>query len=327
LIPTRERCVTMKRNRVLGKGLSALLNGADLRGAPLRAEMTSGDSGVSKISIEAIGFNVDQPRKAFDTNKLDELAKSIKQVGVLQPVLIRKLKTGERAQQHPDSKAPVSNVTYSVVAGERRVRACRMAGLGEVPVLVCSYEETEALKIALLENIQREDLGPVEEGEAYRNLMKSYGATQEELAEMLGKSRSGVANMLRILTLEKEILALLQEGRITKGHAKALLGMAAGPARLRLAGICSSRGLSVRECEKRVRAGGAKRTRRARTTKATADVDPTVRALIGRAERVYGSPVAIERDAKTGKGAIRLRFYSDDDLIRLLKIMGVDTEL
>ncbi len=319
--------MTMDKNRALGKGLSALLNGADFRGVPPRAEMTPDDSSVNKISIEEIGFNVDQPRKLFDNNKLQELSDSIKQVGVLQPVLVRKLKIGERAQQHPDSKAPAGSVIYCVVAGERRVRACRLAGLGEVPVLVCSYEETEALKIALLENIQREDLGPVEEGEAYRNLMNAYGATQEELAGMLGKSRSGVANMLRILTLEKEILVLLQEGKITKGHAKALLGMPAGPSRIRLAGICSSRGLSVRECERRVRTGGAKPTRKTRAKKAAADVDPTVRALMGRAERLYGSPVTIERDAKTGKGAIQLRFYSDDDLIRLLKIMGVDTEL
>jgi len=129
--------------------------------------------------------------------------------------------------------------------------------------------------------------------------------------------------MLRILTLDKENMLLLQDGRITRGHAKALLGMPAGPARLQLAKICDSRGLSVRECEKRARTGGAKPTRRARAKKATSTIDPTIRALMERTEQTYGSPVFIERDTKSGKGMIQLRFYSDDDLIRLLKIMGV----
>jgi len=315
----------MSKNRVLGKGLSALLNGADFKGVP--PEAVVGGTGVAKLPLDAIGFNVSQPRKTFDDIKLNELAKSIKQVGVLQPVLVRKLEPGQSARPHQDSQAPASGVIYSVVAGERRVRACRLAGLKEIPALVCSYAETEALKIALLENIQREDLGPVEEGEAYQSLMAAYGATQEELAEMLGKSRSGVANMVRILTLEPEVLALLQEGKISRGHAKALLGMPAGRARLQLANLCGSRGLSVRECESRVRAGGAGNVRRARSGRKKSTVDPTVRALMDRAERVYGSPVMIEREPKTGKGAIQLRFYSDDDLIRLLKIMGVDTDL
>jgi ParB family chromosome partitioning protein len=317
----------MSKNRVLGKGLSALLNGSDFKGVPTPRGDGVGETTVSTVRLEQIGFNAQQPRKTFDNNKLQELADSIKQVGILQPVLVRKLRDGETAQLHPDSQTPAAEVIYSIVAGERRVRAGRLAGLGEIPVLVCTYEETEALKIAVLENIQREDLGPVEEAEAYRNLMNAYGATQEELSEMLGKSRSAVANMVRILTLEPEILTLLQEGKITRGHAKALLGMPAGPARLQLAKFCSNRGLSVRECEKRVQAGGAKPARKKRAAKASGAVDPTVRALMDRAERVYGSPVMIERDAKTGKGAVHLRFYSDDDLIRLLKIMGVDTEL
>lgn len=317
----------MSKNRVLGKGLSALLNGADIKGVPTPNRDGAHDSDMRAVPLEQIGFNAQQPRKLFKDNKLQELADSIKQVGILQPVLVRRLRDGETAQQHPDSEAPAERVIYSVVAGERRVRAGRLAGLKDIPALLCTYEETEALKIAVLENIQREDLGPVEEAEAYRSLMDAYGATQEELSEMLGKSRSAVANMVRILTLEPEILTLLQDGKITRGHAKALLGMPAGPARLQLARFCSNRGLSVRECEKRARTGGAKRARKKRTTKSSGSVDPTVRALMDRAERVYGSPVMIERDAKTGKGAVHLRFYSDDDLIRLLKIMGVDTEL
>lgn len=314
-----------RRKGVLGKGLSALIQGADLKG------MTAApgeDTSVHLVPLENIGFNPSQPRKLFDVNKLEELAGSIQQVGILQPVLVRHLKRGESASQHPDSQAARSLVTFCVVAGERRVRAARLAGLKEVPALVCTYEETEALRVALLENIQREDLGPVEEANAYRNLLESYGATQEELAEMLGKNRSSVTNMLRILTLEKEILNLLQEGRISRGHAKALLGLPAGPARLQLAKLCSGRGLSVRDCERRVRAGGGKPVKKkSRKKTAAGPTDPALRALMENAERVYGSPVTIVRDASNGKGTVSLRFYSDSDLVRLLKIMGVDTDI
>lgn len=315
----------MNRNRVLGKGLSALIQGADLRGVPQGDTETQG---IARIPLEQIGFNPLQPRKFFDDSKLEELADSLRQVGILQPVLVRRVEGGTGAQPHPDSSTAAADLRFCVVAGERRVRAARLAGLAEVPALVCSYEETEALKVALLENIQREDLGPVEEAEAYRGLMDSYGATQEELAEMLGKKRSSVANMLRILTLEKEILHQLEEGRISRGHAKVLLGLPAGPGRLQLAKLCESRGLSVRECERRVESGGAKPQRRSRKARAAAaETDPAIRALVARSEQVFGSPVAIERSAKDGKGTVTVRFYSDTDLVRVLKIMGVDTDL
>jgi len=313
----------MTRDRVLGKGLSALIKAADLKGVP---SGTDSVDGVPRIPLDAIGFNPLQPRKIFDTNKLEELSDSVRQVGILQPVLVRELRSDEHVTRHPDAQT-MSPLQYCVVAGERRVRAARMAGMTEVPALICSYEETEALKVALLENIQREDLGPVEEAEAYHDLMQSYGATQEELAEMLGKKRSTVANMLRILTLEADILTLLQVGDISRGHAKALLGMPPGPARLQLAKLCNSKDLSVRECERRVQAGGAKPPRKKARPKKAVPEDPALRALTTRAESVFGTPVAIDRNASDGKGSVNIRFYSDEDLMRVLKIMGVDTQL
>lgn len=316
----------MDKKRVLGKGLSALISGAEFQNGKAPAP----DSvPVAQVKLDEIGFNPNQPRKFFDDNKLEELAESIKQVGVLQPVLIRRLETGETATPHPDRSEFSGSLKYCVVAGERRVRAARRAGLSEIPGLVCSYHDTEALKIALLENIQREDLGPVEEATAYRELMDSYGATQEELAEMLGKKRSSVANQLRLLTLEADILDLLQDGKITRGHAKALLGMEAGPGRVQLAKICHSRGLSVRECERRAQIGGGKpASKKSKRKKAAGgEIDPAVRALIERTEQVFGSPVSIERNPGTGKGEVMVRFYSDDDLVRVLRIMGVDTDL
>ena len=323
--PLVEKGDSMNKNRVLGKGLSALIRGADLKGMTTAPDE---DTSIHMVPLENIGFNPDQPRKFFDDNKLEELAESVKQVGILQPVLVRQLQGGETATQHPDSEVASVSISYCVVAGERRVRAARLAGLTEVPALVCTYEETEALRVSLLENIQREDLGPVEEAEAYRNLLESYGATQEELAKMLGKKRSSVTNMLRILILEKEILTLLQYGRITRGHAKALLGLPAGPGRVQLAKMCHSRDLSVRECERRVQLGGSRpRKKTVRRKASPGPVDPVLRALMEKAERVYGSPVSIVRDANSDKGTISLRFYADSDLVRVLKIMGVDTDI
>ena len=316
----------MSKNRVLGKGLSALIQGADLKGD---GTGTGGHDSLRRIPLEKIGFNPDQPRKFFDDSSLEELADSIRQVGILQPVLLRKLDGAENLIPHPGLNLPAGGLVFGVVAGERRVRAARLAGLTEVPAIICTYEETEALKIALLENIQREDLGPIEEAEAYDHLMTAYGATQEELAGMLGKRRSTVANTLRLLSLEPDIRDLLQEGKITRGHAKALLSMPAGPGRGQLAKLCHTRGLSVRDCEERARQGGARPRKKSRKKPSAMPraQDPGLRALQERAEQVFGSPVAIERDQGNGKGMVTVRFYSDSDLVRLLNIMGVDTEL
>ena len=268
----------------------------------------------TEVPIEKIHANPDQPRRDFVEADLADLTASIVEKGVIQPLIVR-----------PD---PNKSGDYQIVAGERRWRAAQRAKLHTIPVLVRNLTDTEVLELAIIENIQREDLGPVEEAEAYRNLLESYGATQEELAEMLGKKRSSVANLLRILTLEKEILTLLQDGRITRGHAKALLGLPAGPGRVQLAKMCHSRDLSVRECERRVQAGGSKpRRKKARRKAAAGPVDPALRALMENAERVYGSSVTIARDPGNGKGSISLRFYSDSDLVRVLKIMGVDTDI
>ncbi len=315
----------MSNNRVLGKGLSALINAADLDGIP---GMEAEGRKVVNIDIDDIGFNPEQPRKLFDEGALSGLAASIGSVGLLQPVLLRRVKDGDLVVAHQESTRDGSDLKYCVVAGERRVRAARMAGLQTIPALICSYEGAESLKIALLENIQREDLGPVEEAEAYRHLMNASGSTQEKLADMLGKSRSTVANTLRLLMLEPEILALLQDGKISRGHGKALLGMAPGPRRVQLAKICHRKGISVRECENRIRqADGKPKARRRGRSGVKGGADPAVRALMERAEQVYGSPVVIEREGGTGKGTIKVRFYSDSDLVRLLKIMGVDTDL
>jgi ParB family chromosome partitioning protein len=294
------------------------------------------------VPLETIGANPRQPRKSFNDNKLQELAESIEQVGILQPILVRRLRAGEKQSLVPPTGSTAGTtkagaavedgkqreqLRYCLVAGERRVRAARLAGIDEIPAIICSYAETEALKIAILENIQREDLGPIEEANAYRSLLEAYGATQEELAAMLGKNRSSVANALRLLTLEPEIQTMLEAGELTRGHAKALLGLTDSQTRLRLARLCRRRGYSVRECERRVQVALHGRRPRTRRRQPHGPESREVRALRERTERLLGSPVRIERDAQTGKGTISIRFYSDDDLERLLEHMGISTDL
>ena len=313
----------MTRKSVLGKGLSALIQAAD-------TATVAGGMEVRPIPLARIVFNPDQPRKEFDAEKLAELAESIRQVGVLQPVLVREMTPGEAARVGGDpERGSAPGNRYMVVAGERRVRAAGLAGKDHVPAIVCTYEETEALKVALLENIQRQDLGAIEEADAYQRLLDAYGATQDELAGMLGKSRSGVANSLRLLSLEEPVRVLVQQGKLSRGHAKVLLGLPSGPPRLRLAQLCVTRGLSVRECERRVhvalRGSRPARRRTAATDTATTE-SKEVRALRERAESHLGSPVVIAC-RPDGKGTLSVTFYSDRDLERVLEVMGVDTEL
>ena len=319
-----------RQDRVLGRGLSALISGATSdSGASL------GDREARLVPLDRIGLNPGQPRKIFKDNTLAELADSIRQVGILQPVLIRRLGDDEprplslENRIDPDS-APEDggDLEFCLVAGERRVRAAHMAGIEDIPALICSYEESEALKVALLENIQREDLNPMEEASAYQRLLDEYGATQEELSVMLGKSRSGVANTLRLLSLESEIQDMLQDDQITRGHAKVLLGVTDAGARLRLARLCRNRGLSVRDCEKRVRSllTGGEAPRKSRGSRVVVEETREVRALRERVETHYGAPVQIERNAD-GRGRLSVRFFTDDDLLRVLALMGIDTDL
>ncbi|MEZ4388984.1 MAG: ParB/RepB/Spo0J family partition protein [Candidatus Krumholzibacteriia bacterium] len=312
----------MAKNRVLGKGLSALIQGAE---APALTN-ASGGREVREVPLDELAFNPDQPRKVFKQDKLEELAASLRDVGVLQPVLVRALGRGEAL---PPVRDGGPTPRFIVVAGERRVRAARLAGLDTVPAIACSYEETEALRIALLENIQRENLGPIEEAQAYQGLIDAYGATQEEFADMLGKNRSTVANALRLLSLEEEIRELVESGVLSRGHAKALLSVPAGEPRLRLARLCRSRGLSVREVERRAQGAAAARQRARRqrlTDGAAGNESREVRALRERAEAHFGSPVTIDRDS-AGKGKVSVAFFDDADLERLLAMMGVDTRI
>ena len=216
------------RKRGLGMGLSALLGGAsDLAGA----------EGVRTVPIEFLRPSALQPRRYFGEDELAALTESIRVKGVMQPLLVRRL---------PDADAP-----YEIVAGERRWRAAQLAGCHELPVVVYALSDREALELALLENVQRQDLTPLEEADGYRRLIDEFGHTQDELARSLGKSRSHIANLIRLLGLPAPLRAMLESGQLSAGHARALLG-ARDPAPL--ARLVVARGLNVRQTEALVRA-------------------------------------------------------------------------
>jgi ParB family chromosome partitioning protein len=216
---------------------------------------------------------------------------------------------------------------FELVAGERRLRATRMAGLTKIPALVCTMEEAESLKLALLENIQRENLNAIEEAQAYRAIMEHYGATHQEVADMLGKNRSTVTNMLRLLSLESSLQMMVAEGALSMGHARALLGVDDSTLRLRVARQIVRHGLSVREVEKRVGAKVAKKNA-AKATETAAKRDPDAAALRefeDRLRRHLGSPVQIRRQGK--KGRVEIAFFSDEELERILECLGISAQL
>lgn len=217
----------MAKKPAMGRGLDAIFE----------ANSTENNTGVSVIRISDIEPNRDQPRKNFDESALIELSQSIASHGVIQPIAVRSSGDG----------------FYKIIAGERRYRAAKMAGLSEIPAIIMELDERSASEVAIIENIQREDLTVIEEAKAYRTLMDEYGLTQEELSQRIGKSRSTIANVLRTLDLPEELQQLLSEGKITLGHAKALMGLKYREDMMRAAEKVCNLGLNVRATESLVK--------------------------------------------------------------------------
>ncbi|MBR6791466.1 MAG: ParB/RepB/Spo0J family partition protein [Oscillospiraceae bacterium] len=272
----------------LGKGLDALfLDNA--------AEETQ-ESGGMTVRLSEIEPNRGQPRRNFDENALAELADSIREHGIIQPLLVRKLETGG----------------YQLVAGERRWRAARMIGLDEVPVVVRDMSETEVLELALIENLQREDLNPLEEAAGYQELMTTYGLTQEQVSKRVGKSRSAVANALRVLNLPEQVRPLVVNGELTMGHARALLGVPDVEEMIRLAKLAAEKGLSVREVERlaaKLKAAAVSGTGEEKKTELDhfyKEMQLAMNEELGRKVRITAGP--------DGKGVLQIAFYDKEDL-------------
>jgi ParB family chromosome partitioning protein len=282
----------MVQKRGLGKGLGALIAGAE-------PTQTS----VQEISLAELEMNPFQPRRHFDQPALEELAATIREHGVLTPVVVRRGLNG-----------------FQIIAGERRIRAARLAGLTRIPAVVKEASDSEALEIALVENLQREDLNPLEAAEAYQRLVEEFNLTQEEVAGRLGRDRSSVANALRLLRLPRRIREDLASGTLSEGHARALLGLEKQADQLKARDLVVKRGLTVRATEALVRRlkGGEPRTKLGRLEAQ----DPNLTVLEDEVRATLGTKVRIVRDGKGG--ILQISFFSNDDLTRIVEtIVGV----
>lgn len=277
-------------NKVLGKGLSALI--------PERTETKKGEI-VSYLKIDAIKDSHLQPRIHYNKEKLDELVASIKEKGVLQPILVRE-----------------KNSQYEVIAGERRLKAARLLGMREIPAIIKSVSDKEALVIALVENIQREELNPIEEAQAFKKLIEEFQFTQEEVAVSVGKDRSTISNTLRLLKLPLEIQKAVSEEKISMGHARALINLELASEQKRFFELVVKKSLSVRELENLVKKGLRANYRRGKTLKAKPQ---EVVALEEALQKYLGTKVRIVPHKKRGR--IEIEYYSLEDLERILRII------
>ncbi len=280
----------------LGKGLGALL--PELGQAEPRSLLYCG--------IEEIIPNRSQPRKHFDESKLQELAESIKEKGVLEPLIVRRTEQG-----------------YELIVGERRWRAAQKAGLKEVPVLVKETERREALEISLIENIQREDLNPIEEAEAFKGLIEEFDISQEDLSKRIGKDRTTVTNTLRLLKLPLEVREHILQNRITSGHARALLSLENKEKQQELCARVVKKGLSVRETEAIARRWSEKSKKSVAPVKKRGDLESQLSSLQDTMRKYLGTKVHIQQKGKGGK--IEIEYYSPEDLERIVEaITGKD---
>lgn len=297
--------------KALGRGLEALIPTRPSAPAPdTLAPGPAPAAGVAthEVEIDRIEPNRYQPRQQFDAGRLAELAESVRQNGILQPLLVSPRGDG-----------------FELVAGERRLRAARLAGLQTVPVFVREVAASESLKLSILENVQREDLNPMDEARGYRRLIDEFGMTQQELAERLGRSRSAVANALRLLNLPEEMQRRIESGELTSGHARALLGAATLEEQAELAALVRERGLSVRDLEELAQRG---RTPKPHRKRSSAPANPAVQELERRLEARFGTRVRIRARKQDGTaGRIEIEYYDAADLERVFATAGVPYQL
>jgi len=277
-------------NRALGKGLSALIPDKDRSGA-IAGEV------VAYLKTTKIKNSRFQPRTKYDNEKLEELKESIKTKGIIQPILVRETQGGE----------------YEVVAGERRLKAARALNMEDVPAIIKSVTDEEAFVIALIENVQREDLNPIEEAQAYQRLIEDFKLTQEDVAKAVGKDRSTVSNIMRLLKLPEEIQKFVYGGEISMGHARALLSLESAEDIKRFFGLIRKKGLSVRELENLIQSNDGK----ARRVKSKEKRDFEIVALEEQLQKALGTKVRIKANKKRGK--IIIEYYSLDDLDRIIR--------
>jgi len=275
----------------LGKGLEALISSTN--------QLEENNRNVLEIKINDVEPNAEQPRKVFDQEKLETLAQSIKEHGVVQPIVVRK-----------------EGARYIIVAGERRWRASKMAGLKTIPVVVKDLTDKEVMEIALIENLQREDLNPIEEAEAYQRLMNEFQMTQEDVSKVVGRSRAAIANSVRLLSLAKEVQEMISDGRLTSGHARTLITINDNQRQKELATQIIEKGLNVRDTEKLA----AKEDKRSVPKKAAKSKDkPEVTDLVENLKMIFGTKIELQRGKDKGK--IVIEYYSDEEFDRIIELL------
>ncbi|MFQ5683499.1 MAG: ParB/RepB/Spo0J family partition protein [Candidatus Binatia bacterium] len=275
----------------LGRGLGALIPDVDLKR----------DTPNFQVAVGKIASNPFQPRHVFDEAKIDELAASVRDTGILQPLLVRRSGDG-----------------YELIAGERRLRAALKSGLREVPVIVREASDNESFQLALIENLQRENLNPIEEANAFQRFQKELDWSQEEIAGKVGRSRSAIANSMRLLLLPEEVQQEVACGKLPVGQARALLALEGNALIISMARKVITKGLSTRETERLVN-----RLKPGRRSKRGASVtDPEMRSLTETLQRSLGTKVRIAHHAKSGRGKIEIEYYCESDLERIIQVMG-----
>lgn len=273
----------------LGKGLGALLT------------IENDERDIKELKLNEIDPNVNQPRQDFDEEKLAELAESIRKHGVVQPIIVKK-----------------EGNSYKIVAGERRWRASRLAGLETIPVIIREYEEHELIEIGLIENLQRENLNPIEQARAYSRLIEEHNLTQEKIAEAIGKSRSSIANSLRLNKLDDKIKQYLIDNKLTEGHARAILSISGREKQIAAAEAIVKNEMNVRDAEKYVKTATNKAHSR-KNKRVDRDLQIEIRAVEDKLKNIMGTKVMLQTDGKQ-KGRIVIEYYSNDELERLLGI-------
>ena len=278
----------MNKKFALGKGLGALIPD----------EINEDNEGKLMISLNKIKSNIDQPRKSFDNEKIAELAESIKNHGIIQPLILKENDGG-----------------YIIVAGERRWRAAKMVGLKEVPAIVMDLTEKQVLEISLIENIQRQDLNPIEEALAYKKLLSDFDLTQEELSKRIGKSRTAITNTIRLINLDSRVQQYVIDGIISEGHGRALLSLEDGDLQYIYSQKVIDEKLSVRELEKLIRNISLKSER----SEKKEELNPYYKDVRDRLQNYFGTKVNLS--SKKNKGKIEIEYYSEEDLERILDII------
>jgi ParB family chromosome partitioning protein len=293
---------------ILGRGLSGLLGGGPA--VPVQPDAPEGGAvseAVQKVPVAKVRSSSLQPRQDFSAEALRELADSIKEQGIVQPLIVR------RKDDH-----------FELIAGERRWRAAQMIGLAEVPVIVRQADDRAVLELALIENLQRENLNAIEEARGYTQLIEQFGLTQEQAAAKVGKSRVVIANALRLLKLAPELQTHVREGRLSVGHAKVILGLGSGEEQQLAADRVIKKSLSVRQTEELVASLQNRSTAKPGAKKSVAPTDAHVAGLQERLQQRFGTKVRLRYHQ--GKGAVEIQFFSDDDLERFLKLAGIDLD-